>query len=472
MSRILESSRPLDVFSYFEDICAIPHGSGNTREISDYCVRFAEKNSLWYNQDELNNIIIKKPASKGYEGCPAVILQGHLDMVCEKDEGSDIDFLKDGLRLKTEDDFVFADGTTLGGDDGIAVAMILSILADKQLPHPPIEALFTVDEETGMFGADGFDASLLSGKMLINIDSENEGVLTVSCAGGARAEIEIPLQRESESLECFKITLDGLIGGHSGVEINKGRLNSNIALGRFLKQFDDIRIADIKGGLKDNAIPVLSECIVSTNENIEAKIESFLKGNRIPTDSGLNLTVKRVENESCFSAEASQRIIKFLNAVPNGVQAMSRDIEGLVETSLNLGILFVDNDCLKASFAVRSSVGTEKQRLIKELEEFALSLGGKCSSYGHYPAWEYRKQSPLREKMVEVFARIYGKKPIIEAIHAGLECGIISEKISGLDAVSIGPDLFEIHTPRERLSISSTERTYKYICEILKELRK
>ena len=472
MANILKGLKPQRVFEIFEDICNIPHGSGNTKEISDYCVEFAKDRGLWFYRDDLNNVIIKKAASAGCENHPVVIIQGHLDMVCEKEPDCDIDFLRDGLKLRVEGDFVSADGTTLGGDDGIAVAMALSIAEDTTLCHPPLEILFTVDEETGMYGAEGLDATLLSGKRLINIDSEAEGILTVGCAGGARAEIKMPLLEGEITAPCYDVTVGGLIGGHSGAEINKGRLNSNVVMGKFLQTLDgEYSVIDIEGGLKDNAIPTLTKCVISTSCDIAALAQRFVNDNKVPTDSSLCITVEPItQKKHGFTADSSRAIAQFLATVPNGVQAMSRHIDGLVETSLNLGILKVEKGCLCASFAVRSSVGAEKLKLLERLSAFAENFGGKYSSHSHYPAWEYREDSPLRDTFSTVFERIYGKEMIIEAIHAGLECGLFSEKIDGLDAVSFGPDLFDIHTPRERLSIASTARTYNYLCEVLKEI--
>ncbi len=470
--RLLKDLQPSRVFYYFEDLCAIPHGSGNTGRISDYCVDFAKAHNLEWYKDEFNNVIIKKKASPGYQDHPAVIIQGHLDMVCEKDETSDIDFMTDGLKLGIDGDAIFAKGTTLGGDDGIAVAMALAILEDNDLPHPPIEAVFTTDEETGMDGAVGLDTSILSGKMLLNIDSENEGVLTVSCAGGARAEIDIPLKKININGSCFKITVDGLIGGHSGVEIDKGRLNSNIVMGKFLSSLDfDYSIVSINGGLKDNAIPRSTECVIITDGNLISAAEKFVLQNSVQTDPDLAVTINNCESSNySFDCESSKKIAEFLSNVPNGIISMSKDIDGLVQTSLNLGILTSTDTSLHASFAVRSSVNQEKTDLIDKLYEFAKAYNGSCESYGHYPAWEYKKDSPLRDTMVSVYQMMYGKKPVVEAIHAGLECGLFSDKIDGLDAVSFGPDMADIHTSRERLFISSTARTFEYLTNILKEL--
>ena len=470
--RILEGLKPERVFYYFEDLCSIPHGSGNTKKISDYCVDFAKANGLSVYQDEHNNVVIRKPASAGYEHHEPVILQGHLDMVCEKEPDCPIDFATDGLTLQRDGDLVFAKGTTLGGDDGIAVAMALAILEDSTLIHPPLEALVTTDEETGMYGAEGLDASVLTGKTLLNIDSEEEGILTVSCAGGARAGIEFPLTVGAVDMPCYTVTLGGLIGGHSGVEIHCGRQNANVLLGSFLRTLPfAYQIIDIRGGQKDNAIPRQATAIVAANGDLAAAAAAFVAANRIDTDPDLAITVEpTAAHTSGFDLASSARIAEFLTTVANGVQAMSADIEGLVQTSLNLGILKSDNNALSATFAVRSSVGAEKDALLAKLEATAKAFGGSFESHGHYPAWEYRKDSRLRDTMVDVYTKLYGGAPEVVAIHAGLECGLFAGKIADLDAVSFGPNLYDIHTTRERMSAASVERTYAYLCEILKSL--
>ena len=465
----LSHLQPDRVFRYFEEICAIPHGSGDTARISDYCVAFAEAHGLWVRQDGLGNVLIKKPATCGYEDHPAVILQGHLDMVCEKAPDCPIDFATDGLDVDVEGDWVFAHGTTLGGDDGIAVAMALAILEAEELPHPPLEVLFTVDEETGMYGAEGLDPSDIEGRLLINVDSEEEGVLTVSCAGGARAEIDLPLTFEPAAAPAYRITVEGLQGGHSGVEIDKGRLNANVVMGAFLKTLS-CRIATIGGGNKDNAIPVLCEAVVTCDTDPTVAAAAFAEAHRVAGDPDLTLTVAPAAAQRVMTAESTARVAEFLTTVPNGIQAMSSDIAGLVQTSLNLGILTTEGDTLHASFAVRSSKNDEKTDLLARLERVAADFGGTYASHGHYPAWEYKQDSRLREVMCRVWRETVRTEPTVLAIHAGLECGLFCEKLAGLDAVSIGPDMQDIHTCRERLSVASTERVYRYLCDVLKEL--
>ncbi len=459
------------VFHYFCALSAIPHGSGNTKEISDYCVAFAKEHGLWVHQDDLNNVIIKLPATAGYETHPTVILQGHLDMVCEKTPDCDFDFTKDSLRLAQEGDLLYAEGTTLGGDDGIAIAMALAIAEDPTLPHPALELVFTVDEETGMFGAAGLDGALLDGRTLINIDSEEEGILTVSCAGGARMLLTLPLTAAVNSLPCYKLTLNGLQGGHSGVDIDKGRYNSNMLAAQFLATLSNYRLIKLAGGAKDNVIPFLTEIEIATETDPSAKALEFALAHRNDANSELTITVAPIKrSETALDEASTQKAIDFLNALPNGIQAMSKDIDGLVETSLNLGVLHCDTQGLTASFSLRSSKSAEKDILASQLADTTADFGGKSERSGDYPAWEFRKNSTLQKVMIEKWRALFDQQPKIEAIHAGLECGLFCEKLDGLDAVSIGPNLFDIHTDRERLSISSTERIYQYVCEVLKAL--
>ncbi len=477
--KISENIEPKQVMRYFEDICAIPHGSTDTKAICDYCESFAKKHGFQYYRDLMNNIIIACPASPGYESSPAVILQGHLDMVCEKDPGYDFDFSKDGLHLLSDGDFIYAQHTTLGGDDGIAVAMALAVMSDASILHPKIEAVFTVDEEIGMTGASGIDLSMLEGRTLINIDSENEGVLTVSCAGGACAKSTIPVRYEKHSGNVYKIEVDGLRGGHSGMEINAGRANADILIGRLLyavAKRHDIRIAELCGGLKDNAIPSSAAAVIISKDDIYDIIKKYesLFGNEYKrTDSDIRIKASLLGSyaKNALDDDSTKRVLTYLILAPNGVQRMSSDIEGLVQTSLNLGILKLDMQSLTACHSVRSSCESEKQLLNERIKALAALLGGAAEISGEYPAWEYRPDSRLRRIMTEVFIEQYGHEPKTEAIHAGLECGILCGKLENLDCVSIGPDLLDIHTPRERMSISSVQRVWKYIKEVLKRLK-
>ncbi len=471
MSDILKGLSPERVFFYFEAISAVPRGSGNTKAISDFCMDFAETHGLEAKQDAWNNVLIKKPASPGYEDHPPVILQGHLDMVCEKEPASSHDFLKDGLSLFVDGDWIGAKDTTLGGDDGIAAAMGLALLEDEALLHPPLEVLLTTDEETGMYGAAGLDPAWIEGRTLLNLDSEAEGILTVSCAGGARCELTLPLSRVSLKGGVKRVVADGLQGGHSGTEINKGRLNANRVLAEFLLTLPSFRLVSIEGGLKDNAIPRSASALIASDADLPALAAAFVEKNRTASDPGLAIRVEDAPDEiAAFTAADSRKACAFLTALPSGVQAMSREIEGLVETSLNLGILRSDRDGLLASFSVRSSVNRSKDILLETLASIAADFEGSSSTRGHYPAWEYKKDSRLRRVMIETWKKKTGREPVVEAIHAGLECGLFAAKLPGLDAVSIGPDMRDIHTTRERLSIPSVKRTYEYVREILASL--
>ena len=475
---ILDNIKPERVMYWFEKLCSIPHGSGNTSQATAMCREFAKENNLEFIEDELGNCIIKKPATKGYENSPAVIIQGHLDMVCEKEASCGIDFENHGLELGIDGDWIYAKGTTLGGDDGAAIAIGLALLEDKEISHPALEILFTVDEEIGMIGATALDASPLKGKYLINLDSEDEGVFTVSCAGGVVAECKIPVKREEFSGKCYAFEISGLTGGHSGAEITKYRANADMLLGRLLSKAADaaeIRIVSVNGGLKDNAIPTSAEAVVVANADIShvaAECEAIFSKEFSVSEKTIKV--------SCTASNAVQlpmdrkstnTVIAALCCYPNGIQNMSLEIPGLPKTSLNLGILKTFDECITASFCVRSSVLTEKEALVKRIELLTEQFGGTVKTEGDYPPWEYVPESHLRDVMQKVYVRMYGKEPIIEAIHAGIECGIIASKVPGLECVSIGPDIQDIHTPAERMSISSVNRTWKYITEVLRFLK-
>ena len=477
---VLDHLEPGRVFHYFEELCAIPHGSGNTKAVSDWCVAFAKARGLEYHQDDANNVIIIKEASTGYEQAEPMILQGHLDMVCEQDATCAKDMEREGLDLAVDGDWVYAKGTTLGGDDGIAVAMALAILDDDTISHPRLEVVLTTDEEVGMLGAAVLDASPLKGRQLLNVDSEDEGVFTVSCAGGSRAYCCVPVTRETFDGAVLRVRVSGLAGGHSGVEIHKGRANADILLGRLLWEMafsTAMRLVSANGGLKDNAIPVLAEAVVCVEHADVAKaaaeaLAKDLQNEYRAADSGLTVEVMEADTtETPMDADSTKRVLCFLNCVPNGVQEMSQDISGLVQTSLNLGILKTETDVVSADFSVRSSIASQKEMLHHRLRCLTEQLGGTVELSGVYPAWEYRADSTLRERMVEVCQEQYGYAPKIEAIHAGLECGLLCGKLPDLDCVSIGPDLMEIHTPRERMSVASVQRVWAFVLEVLKRSR-
>lgn len=477
---VLNHLEPQRVFHFFEELCAIPHGSGNTKAVSDWLVDFAKARGLRYVQDQLNNVVIFQDAAPGYESAEPVILQGHMDMVCEKEPGCTKDMAAEGLDLVLEGDTVSAKGTTLGGDDGIAVAMALAILDDTSLSHPAIEAIFTVDEETGMYGAEGLDVSVLKGRRMLNMDSEDEGVFTVSCAGGARADCCLPIRRQQFNAPVQEIAVTGLVGGHSGAEIDKGRGNANLLMGRVLYAVSErtpLRLVSVAGGLKDNAIPRESRAVIIVTDAAAAQaaisdMDAALRHEYAAADPDVFARFDAAQPQQLPMDEAStQRAVCMLCCLPNGVQAMSRDIPGLVQTSLNLGILTTDANTVQASFCVRSSVATQKEMLVARLRCLMAQLGGTVTVSGDYPAWEYRKDSPLRERMVAVFREQYGRDPKVEAIHAGVECGLFAGKLPGLDCVSFGPDLTEIHTCRERMHIASVQRVWRYTLEVLRRCK-
>ena len=475
----LEKIEPRAVFSFFEQLCAIPHGSANTKAVSGWLADFAEARGLWYAQDAANNVVIKKPASPGYEAAAPVILQGHIDMVCEKAADCGKDMAREGLDLAVDGDAVYARGTTLGGDDGVAVAMMLAALDDDALAHPPLEAVFTSDEEIGLLGAAALDAGLLQGKRLINLDSETEGIFTVSCAGGARANCCIPVTREPFAGTALRLTVDGLRGGHSGVEIDRGRANANKLLGRTLytlRSRAELRLCGVCGGMADNAIPTKAEAVLVCDEKAARataeEIARVFAAEYRATDPDVRICCAPcAPGFTPMSARSTEDIIAFLLCAPNGVCAMSAEIAGLVQTSLNLGILNTGEDAVEASFSVRSSVDTQKRMLLDTLRCLTERLGGGMDTAGEYPGWAYRADSPLRELMVRVFTEQYGYAPRIEAIHAGLECGLFAGKIEGLDCVSIGPDMEAVHTPNERLHIASTGRVWRFLTETLRQMR-
>lgn len=475
---ILSNLEPKEVFQYFEEICNIPHPSYKEEKISDYLVEFAKKKGFKYYQDALKNVIIIKEATKGYEEVEPIILQGHMDMVCEKEPDCTIDFENDGLTLQVDGDYISAKGTTLGGDDGIALAYALAILDSDSIVHPRIEFICTVSEEVGMEGATGIDLSMLKGKKLLNLDSEEEGIFLVGCAGGCSAECNLPLNWKNAEGESFDLVVEGLIGGHSGVEIHKGRGNSNILMGRILMEtFSEtpIFVAELEGGNKDNAIPreTKAKVVVKDAEEFIKAVEKSAKAIKeeyAVTDPDLTIIVtpSKENAKKMLEEETNQKVIVLLNTLPNGIQTMSANIEGLVETSLNMGVLRLEQDHLIVRFALRSSVGTAKAYLRQKITFILQQFGGMVHFKGDYPAWEYKKDSKLREDMVKLYETMYGKTPEIQAIHAGLECGILAGKIEGLDCVSLGPDIFSIHTTQEKLSISSTKRVWEYLLEVIK----
>lgn len=473
----LQSER---VFFWFCQLCAIPHGSGNTKQISDFCVNFAVERGLEWEQDPWNNVIIMKEASAGYETAPALLLQGHLDMVCEKEQGSSFDFTKDPLELARKGDDLFAKGTTLGGDDGIAVAVMLALLESDTIAHPRLEAVFTTDEETGMTGAQNIDLSRLTATRMINLDSEQEGVFTVGCAGGGHVNWHLPGEWKQETGELAVLEISGLTGGHSGMEIGREGASAVSLLGKLLfalGQNFSFRILSVSGGTQSNAIPIFARAqllfLQPETEEIQ-RILAQLKQDWLrsygATDPQLNLTMtwEGRREEMCLTKDCGERLIFLLYHYPYGVISRDTALGGMVKTSLNLGILRTEQEQIEGVFCVRSNVEAEKKDLVNHLISMTEYFGGTVEREGDYPAWERQKESKLQELMTKTYRDINGREPVIETIHAGLECGFFADKIPGLDCVSVGPNIFEIHTVRERLSVSSVERLWIFLLEVLK----
>ena len=485
------------VFRYFEEMSRIPRGSGHTKAVSDWLVSIAEGLGLPCVQDDIGNVVIRKEASEGYEDVPSVILQGHMDMVCEKTAGCEKDMLTEGPELFTDGDYIRAKETTLGADDGIAVAMTLAVLADDTLEHPAIEAVFTVDEEIGMLGAAALDMSMLRSKYMLNLDSEDEGRFCVSCAGGNRTRAILPVRREEapEGAAFCRLTVKGLAGGHSGIDIHKGGANADKVLAEILKTLSeaaDLRIVFVSGGKKDNVIPTEACAVLAAAQGKDEDVQRILSEKAAEagqmftekyagTDPEMEIVFEFADGSDPFpesageaplDPESTKAVIEALNDFPNGVQALTPGHDDLVQTSLNLGILETRPETVQASFCVRSSVDAERDGLSRQITAIAEKIGGRTEITGEYCGWAYKEESPLRELLTEIYRKQTGKEPVIEAIHAGVECGFFAGAIPELDCVSLGPDMDDVHTPREKLSISSTKRTYALLREALKEMKR
>lgn len=482
MNNVLNDLQPSLVFKYFEEISQIPRGSKNEKAISDYLRNFGESLGLETIQDESLNIIIRKPATPGYENAPGVVLQGHMDMVCEKNKSTNHDFMKDPIKLRIDGDYIYATDTTLGADNGIAVAMGLAILASDDIAHPALEVLVTVDEEAGMTGAMALDGSLVKGKYILNLDSEEEGHLLVSCAGGVTALSTLPVDfiKPETPRKAYLLEIKGLLGGHSGMDIIKQRGNANKLLGRLLNSLHvDFDIAKVEGGSKNNAIPREADCVLMVNNDQTdeflthlKEITNTFKHELSTSDPGLEIVCTETTTpESILDSTSKNRVIKILNLMPNGVQTMSMDIENLVESSTNLGVLKTTDSTVTFECAVRSSVKSLKEDITARMDLLISEFGGSMQLISDYPAWEYAKNSELEKMCIEAYKKLTGKEPIIMALHAGLECGLLLDKMPHAEAISFGPNMYDVHTPNEHLSISSTENTWKYLVEVLKSMK-
>lgn len=481
---VLEGIKPKEVFHFFEDLTRIPRPSYHEKAVSDYLVNFAKERHLEVHQDPLFNVIIIKEASEGYENAEPIILQGHMDMVCEKDPGVKKDMEKEGLDLVVSDGYVRAAGTTLGADDGIAIAYALALLDSKTIRHPRLEFVCTVSEEVGMDGAKAIDLSPLRGHVLLNLDSEEEGIVLAGCAGGGRANVTLPVNRCASSWERVQLHVGGLIGGHSGSEINRGRASSVSLLARALRSLSGatgLRLVSMQNGTKDNAISRDGRAVLAVQDMAAfrgklAEIEREIRAEYRIADPDIRLTAESPEETAGvpagadpLDAESTKAVIRLMSILPQGVQRMSDEVKDLVETSLNWGVGTLGPDAYQTSAAVRSSVNTAKDALFEQIRWTAESVGASLDITGEYPAWEWVEHSKLREKMARIYRRLFGKELVIEAIHAGVECGLLADKIPNMDAVSMGPDILDIHTPKERLSIASVQRTWEFLKRIIEE---
>lgn len=474
--------KPEKLFHFFEDISAIPRGSANEKAISDYLVAFAEERNLWYHRDALFNVIIKKPASAGAKEKPAVMLQGHTDMVCEKLAGVAHDFTTDPLDLIIKDGVLSANGTTLGGDNGAAAACMLAILDDDTLTHPALECVFTTQEEIGLNGAEALDKSLLSARTMINLDSEDEGVATVSCAGGLRFALTRPITRSKKEGMLLHLEATGLLGGHSGTDINKEHQNANLLMARMINHLfhnTDALLVDFNGGTKDNAIPretsatlFYSDEVAAKNaENLALALSADFSSEICPYEPAFQFLVS-TENGTAdvISAEDGKAFITAMCLAPNGVQFRNMNLDGFTVTSLNLGIAATDETSASLVFAPRSSVATLMSALKEKLCLLAETFGFEVSMHGEYPGWSFAEVSPIRDVFVQSYKELFRDDLKIEAIHAGLECGLFSDAIPGLDAIAVGPTIRGCHTPDEHLPLDSFERFYELLTDVLKKL--
>ena len=483
-----------EYFKWFTAIAQIPHGSHNEKELSNWLVQFAKERGLAFIQDALGNVCIKKRASPGMEKAPTVILQGHMDMVCVKEDGRVFDFFNDPIPLKIEGDFLTADGTTLGADNGIALAYILAVLDAEDIPHPSLEAVITVEEEVGMDGAAGFDVTPLAGEFFINIDSEEEGVFCVSCAGGRRATVTLPLRtvpvadiEGCNKQAFFRISLGGLTGGHSGMEIDKQRGNANRLMGRVLSALAEsctVHLAAIAGGTASNVIPSESSAIIYfkgdvsvLHDKLATFAATFRNELRAADGADLILTAAPVEPQSfVFTEETYGKVVAALTLIPDGVVSMDLGVSGqrMVESSSNLGQVIMRDGAIVFDCLIRSSVGSRKEFLSSQIAAVARLVGGEIKYFGDYSAWEYRPESFLREVFHRTYVSLVGKEAKVEGIHAGLECGLFYEKFQALgrhvDCISFGPDITGAHTVRETVNISSVERTWRLLRGVLQEL--
>ena len=476
---VIQGREPASLFRFFEEISAIPRMSYHEEKIADYLVEFAKQRGLEYHRDAQHNVFIQKPATHGYEEHPAVLLQGHTDMVCEKNNGVEHDFLKDPLSLYIDGGFLRAKGTTLGADDGVAVAVMLAVLDGAMDAHPPVECLFTSAEEVGLDGAKGFDYRLITARKMINVDSESLGVITAGCAGGIRSEVKIPVSMELSERETLRLSVSGLAGGHSGENIHEGRANANKLMGRLLAvaaQSEEARLVSVRGGSKDNAIPRECEAVIAVTdrdavEDLMVEEAARIAEELIPLDRQFRFTIEDCESEAVMmSAADTARVVAYVCGVTNGVIEMNAEVPGLVEYSRNLGVIETEADAVRLIFCSRSAMESRIDASNCELDALAAAIGAKTKHYARYPGWRYSAESSLRPAYAEAYRRVTGGDVTVKVIHAGLECGIIYAAVKGMDIISIAPNLQNLHSPDEALDLDSVEIFWKTLAELMKNL--
>lgn len=477
--------KPEKLFHFFEDISVIPRGSGNEKEISDYLVKFARERNLWVYQDEAHNVIIRKDGSEGAKDKEPVMLQGHIDMVCDKLAGVEHDFEKDGIELVVKDGVLSANGTTLGADNGVAVALMMMVLDDEAIKHPPVECVFTTEEEVGLNGAQALDKSLITARTMINMDSEDEGVATISCAGGLRIQLTRPVKREAAEGTLITIKIKGLLGGHSGMDISKERQNANLLMARMvdhLMRNTDGKLVTFAGGTKDNAIT--RECgatLIYADKAEAEKAEKLARGlaetlaaeiTPDEPDFVCEISVEDGKTASALAAEDAKAFVSAIRLAPNGVFSRNMKMDGFVVTSSNMGVVKADEDCLQIVVSPRSSVASLQEDTKERFQTLADTFGFRTEYSGEYPGWSFAEKSRIREVFIESYRELFGKELKLEAIHAGLECGLFSEALTGLDAIAVGPTLYDVHTPDEHVPLDSFERFYELLKDVLARLAK
>lgn len=480
---VLSNIEPKEVFEHFEALSMVPRRTFRNEKISDFCMEFAKKHDLWYHQDEVGNVIIKKPGTEGYENSEPVIMQGHMDMVATKTVDSDHDFDNDPLDLFVDGDFIGAKDTTLGGDDGFALAYAMAVLSSTDIPHPPIEAVFTVDEEIGMGGANAMDVSLLEGKMFMNLDGEAEGEFIVGCAGAYICDVVVPVTRAAAKGAKVTIKIRDLLGGHSGNDIQLQRGNAHKIMGRILyvlgKDFDFV-LESIDGGSGANVITQYSTAQVIIDpakaEEFAAKVNELgmvIYNEFFGQEPGLTIRAEVLAEEevNAFDSDSTKKVINYVFGSPDGVRTYDRTIKGNVESSLNGGVIVTNDDEIKVSYQVRGSVESKLDSMMYELQVWCDMVGGHIEINGSYPAWAYRPDSKLRSIMINTFRLLYDKEPTVINAHSGLEGGILMGKNPDFDIVCFGPNLINVHTADERMQISSVARTWEFIKAVLKACR-